>query len=108
MAEWDRQIPWRHGHVLTAETVTALRLLPQAETPDSVVVLIISHDCDIASDPSIEPIVEAIGGTKVAGADGNFTNGKNPRRLHLAATESGTTIWIELVPRVIETAGTVF
>lgn len=96
MSEWDRQIPWRQGHVLTAETVSALKLLPEADTPDSAVVLIISHDCDIASDPSIEPFIEAIAGTKVTGANGNFTNGKNPRRLHLAATESGATIWIEL------------
>jgi len=81
---------------LTTETVSALNLLPEVGNFDSVIVLIISHDCDIASDPSIEPNIEAITGTKVTGANGNFTNGKNPRRLHLAATEAGTTIWIEL------------
>jgi hypothetical protein len=97
MAEWDRQIPWRQGHALTAETVSALQLLPEGRSADSVVVLIISHDCDIASDPSTEPIIEAIAGTKVAGSDGNFTNGKNSRRLHLNATEADAAIWIELI-----------
>ena len=73
-----------------------MRLLPEPENPNSTVILIISHDCDIACDPSAEPIVEAIAGTKVAGANGNFTNAKNPRRLHLAATESGSSVWLDL------------
>ncbi len=81
---------------MTPETVSALNLLPEVETPDSTIVLVISHDCDIASDPNTEPLIEAIAGAKVTGPNGNFTNGKNPRRLHLAATESGTIIWIEL------------
>jgi hypothetical protein len=97
MSEWNRQIPWRQGHIVTIETVSALNLLPEVDSLDSTVVLIISHDCDIASEPGIEPFVEAIAGKKIMGANGNFTNGKNPRRLHLALTDSGASIWIELV-----------
>lgn len=97
MGEWDRQTPWRQGLVLKAETVAALRLVPEANNSDSLIVVVISHDCDIAQDPNTEPVVEAIVGQRVAGANGNFTNGKNPRRLHLTASEGGKAVCIEMV-----------
>lgn len=96
MAEWDRRTPWRQGHVLTAETVAALQLFP-GEEPAHHLVVIVSHDCDLAQDPSSEPVVEVIVGHRVNSLDGNFTHGKNPRRLHLAAVDSGAKICIELM-----------
>ena len=96
MAEWDRRTPWRQGHVLTAETVAALQLVPGEEATHHLVV-IVSHDCDLAQDPSSEPIVEVIVGHRVNSLDGNFTHGKNPRRLHIAAVDSGAAICIELM-----------
>jgi len=96
MAEWDRRSPWRQGHVLTAETVAALGLLSQADQPQPLVV-VVSHDCDLAQDPTNEPVVEVIIGRRVDSADGNFTHGKNPRRLHLPSTDAGAAICIELM-----------
>jgi hypothetical protein len=95
MGEWDRRTPWRQGHALTADAVVSLRLAPD---PDSTshVAIIISHDCDLVQSPDVEPIVEVIVGRRVDGPQGNFTHGKNPRRLHLSATEAGSVIWIEL------------
>src|SRR5215472_12262521 len=96
MAEWDRRSPWRQGHVLTAETVAALGLLSQADQPQPLMV-VVSHDCDLAQDPTNEPVVEVIIGRRVDSADGNFTHGKNPRRLHLPSTDAGAAICIELM-----------
>ena len=96
MGEWDRRTPWRQGHVLTADTVAALRLVPEAN-PVSLVVVVVSHDCDLAQDPSSEPMVEVIVGRRVATANGNFTHGKNPRRLHVPAVDADAAICIELM-----------
>ncbi len=46
-------------------------------------VVVISHDCDILQDAANEPCVEVICGRRIAAADGNFTFGKSPRRIHL-------------------------
>ena len=56
MGEWDRRTPWRQGHILTAVTVANLRLVPEPN-PDSLVV-VVTHDCDLAQDPGVEPVVE--------------------------------------------------
>jgi len=93
--EWDRRSPWRQGHVLTTETIATLRLVPGTD-PTLPVVIVVSHDCDLAQDPNSEPAVEVIIGRRVNTADGNFTHGKNPRRLHLSAVEAGGAICVEL------------
>src|SRR5208282_6003418 len=94
MGEWDRRTPWRQGHILTADTVANLRLVPEPN-PDSLVV-VVSHDCDLAQDPSVEPTVEVIIGRQVETANGNLTHAKNPRRLHVPAVEGDAEIWVEL------------
>jgi hypothetical protein len=91
---WDRQTPWRQGHVLTHETAVALQLLRVENTDLAVVV--VSHDCDIAQSGEVEPCVEMIIGRRVAAADGNLTHAKNPRRLHLPAQENGNAMYLEL------------
>jgi hypothetical protein len=95
MVDWDRRTPWRQGHVLATETVTALNLVPDTDLANAVVV-VVSHDCDLAQHAGIEPSVEVIVGRRVNAADGNFTHGKNPRRLHLFAVEAGDTMCVEL------------
>jgi hypothetical protein len=95
MAAWDRRTPWRQGRILDADTVASLRLVPDAD-PARCVVVVVSHDCDLAQSPDREPVVEVIVGRLVDGPDGNFTHGKNPRRLHISVTEGGSVIWIEL------------
>jgi hypothetical protein len=96
MAEWERRTPWRQGHALAADTVAALSLRSQADSAHPVVV-VVSHDCDLAQDPTNEPVVELIIGQRVDSADGNFTHGKNPRRLHVPGTDAGAAICIELM-----------
>ncbi len=81
MAVWGRDTPWRQGHVLPDQAVEAARLRTETET--NVVAIVVSHDCDIAKDPHVEPTVEVIVGRRIGEADGNFTNSKNARRLHL-------------------------
>lgn len=95
MVEWDRRTPWRQGHILAAETIEALRLVSNADK-NLAIVIVVSHDCDLAQAPKVEPLVEVIIGRRIDWADGNFTHGKNPRRLHLPATEQGDPIYVEL------------
>jgi hypothetical protein len=48
--------------------------------------VIVSHDCDIAANPAIEPVVEAIPGVFVEKEDGSLPHAKETRRLHLGMT----------------------
>jgi hypothetical protein len=90
MAEWSRETPWRQGHVLTDETVDRFALR-DAQSPESIVAVVISHDCDLAASPDKEPEVEVIVGRLIEKADGNFTHAKTPRVLHIefATAEGG-------------------
>jgi hypothetical protein len=94
VAAWDRKTPWCQGHVLTAETLAALQLVGNDSLKS--VAVVISHDCDLAQLPAVEPFVELIVGQRVGLPDGNLTHAKNPRRVHLPATEGGETVFIEL------------
>ncbi len=95
MAEWNRETPWRQGHVLTHEAAVALKLIP-AESGKQTVVVVISHDCDLAADPSTEPNAEAIRATLIDEAHGQFTHSKNARTLDLQFTENNGGQWVEL------------
>jgi hypothetical protein len=95
MADWDRRTPWRQGHVLSAETVAALGLVADQD-PVDLLIVVVSHDCDLAQDPTVEPAVEVIIGCRVGKADGNLTHAKNPRRLHMLGADSGAATCVEL------------
>jgi hypothetical protein len=80
---WDRSTPWRQGHVLTPDAIEAFKLAGY-HSPQEVAAVVVSHDCDLAQSALTEATVEVVVGTFLDGAlDGNFTNSKNPRRLHL-------------------------
>lgn len=85
---------WRQGHVLTDEAVAAFALVSCAG-PDNTIAVVISHDCDIAADPDIEPSVEVVIGRRIEklGAD---ANAKTARRLHIAFHQSDAEIPVEL------------
>jgi hypothetical protein len=86
MPDWERDTGWRQGHVLSAEAAIALGLVEKgADSGDGneKVVVVISHDCDIAQTPDLEPLVEVMVGVRIATLDGNYTFGKNARKLHL-------------------------
>jgi hypothetical protein len=95
MAVWNRETPWRQGHVLMNESSVALDLVP-AESAESSVAVVISHDCDLAQLPEVEPLVEVIVSQRIEKPDGNCTHAKNSRRLHLPCTASGAPACLDL------------
>lgn len=94
MAVWGRDTPWRQGQVLSEDTARVVR--PFQQTPSDVLAIVVSHDCDLAQDPSIEPMVEVIIGRRVVTVDGNFTFAKNARRLHLTFSGGAEHITVDL------------
>jgi hypothetical protein len=94
---WGRDTPWRQGRVLQAATVAALNLRHNIDQAAALVV-VVSHDCDLANDNlDAEPDVEVIVGRLVEAANGNFSWGKAPRTLHLSMTRDGGLVTVELV-----------
>lgn len=83
MPDWTRETPWRQGHLLPPEAVRSLGLIPDAASRENALVVVASHDCDIAQSPTIEPTIEVIVGSRIADLDGNFTHAKNARKLHV-------------------------
>ncbi|MGJ7535875.1 MULTISPECIES: hypothetical protein [unclassified Variovorax] len=82
MAEWNRDTPWRQGHLLGKDAIEALGL-HHAAALDQTLVVVASHDCDLAQTPEGEPVVEVVVGRLVADRDGNCTHAKNARKLHV-------------------------
>ncbi|MBI3231276.1 MAG: hypothetical protein HYZ45_14265 [Burkholderiales bacterium] len=81
MAAWDRNTPWRQGFLL--DEVACREIFAQEPLAQDSVVIVVSHDCDLAQDVQYEPMLEIIVGQKVAKLDGNCANAKNARKLHL-------------------------
>ena len=99
MAEWSRNTPWRQGSLLSLSAIECLEL-SHPEQGSEAVVIVASHDCDIAQDAAVEPIVEVVVG-KVLGMgsfslDGNYTHAKNARTLHIPLAGE-TTQYVEFV-----------
>src|ERR1700694_1383286 len=91
MAVWDSSTKWRQGHFLSRD---AIKVAGIDETEADQVVVVISHDCDLAQSPDVEPSVEVIVGKKIGKPDGNYAHAKNVRRLHLncSAGDQGTIV----------------
>ena len=81
MTEWNRDTPWRQGHLLDDDAIDALGLRHPVY-PEQTVVAVATHDCDLAQDPEWEPRVEVVVG-RMADKDGNCTHAKNARKLHV-------------------------
>lgn len=82
MAEWNRDTPWRQGHLLGSEAVAAFKLSHTVE-PEQTLVIVASHDCDLTQDPGGEPVVEVIVGRLLADKDGTYAHAKSARKLHV-------------------------
>ena len=82
MAVWTRNTPWRQGHLLTIEAVAETGL-KHPRFPVDTVIIVASHDCDLAQLPDKEPQIEVVVGRKILALDGNNTHAKSPRTLHL-------------------------
>ena len=83
MPNWKRNTPWRQGHLLTTETIEDLKLV-HAQYPHDTVVVVVSHDCDLAQLPDRESYVEVIIGRKIKKLEGNNTHAKSARALHIS------------------------
>lgn len=95
MPAWDRNTPWRQGHLLTPETAQHLGIT-HPESAEATAAIVISHDCDLAQSAANEPHVEVLVGRFVETADGNYTHAKNLRKLHLEYTQGEYRVIIEL------------
>jgi hypothetical protein len=82
MAEWTRNTPWRQGNLLPSSAIAELGLCENSN-PAEAIVVVASHDCDLAQDPQSEPNVEVVFGAVISTPDGNNTHAKNARKLHL-------------------------
>jgi len=82
VAQWNRDTPWRQGHLLGNDAIEALEL-QNAVAPAQTLVIVASHDCDLAQAPEGEPVVEVVIGRVVTDKDGNCTHAKNARKLHV-------------------------
>lgn len=82
MGEWDRDTPWRQGHLLGRDAVAALGLRHVAE-PERTLVMVASHDCDLTQDPAGEPVVEVVVGRQLTDKDGTYVHAKSARKLHI-------------------------
>lgn len=82
MAEWNRDTPWRQGHLLGSDAVAALGLRHSIE-PEQTLVIVASHDCDLTQHPDGEPGVEVVVGRLLADKGGNYAHAKSARKLHI-------------------------
>lgn len=82
MAEWNRDTPWRQGHLLGNDAIEALGL-HHREVPAQTLVIVASHDCDLAQAPEREPAIEVVVGHMVTSRESQFTHAKNARKLQV-------------------------
>lgn len=94
MAAGERHISWRQGDVLADETVKELGISYPEEGEDFLVV-IISHDCDLAATDDKEPQVEAIVARRIPKLGGD-SFAKTARRLHIEYMVEGVSVCLEL------------
>ena len=95
MTEWSRETLWRQGSLLQADAIDALKL-KHPEAPNDTVIIVATHDCDLAQDPDVEPGIEVVVGRILPEkGNGNCTHAKNTRKLHLAFAGDAP-VWVEL------------
>jgi hypothetical protein len=88
MSEWTRNTPWRQGHLLSDAAIQAIGCT-HPEYPDDAVVIVATHDCDLAQLPAKEPQVEVVVGRRIQKLDGNNTHAKSSRTLHIGFEGDG-------------------
>lgn len=100
MSGWDRDTPWRQGRLLPVEVASSLGL-QHTSGPQNTIVIVASHDCDLASPIENEPMIEVVVGQVIEKHDGNLTHAKNPRRLHINFKEKAVSVEFEIVNKVV-------
>lgn len=86
-----RAAGWRQGSVfLAAEASRDLREILSPAIDQFTHWIVLSQDCDLVHHSfTAEPHVELLGCNLVTEINGNFTSGKNPRRIQLPITATG-------------------
>jgi len=92
VAEWDRDTPWRQGNLLGSDAIEALKLR-YPESQEETLVVVATHDCDLAQPPDAEPRIDVVVG-KLADKNGNYAHAKSARRLHVEFTGAAS-FWAE-------------
>jgi hypothetical protein len=92
---WSRNTSWKQGSILASKDFLAIGLPPYCPYP---LAMVVSHDCDIANDRlDVEPFVEFVLARNIVEQNGNYTNGKNPRILHLSYKCQKDDIFLEVL-----------
>ena len=76
---FGRDTNWRQGSVLNPESTKSLNLIE--ENCSNRIAIVITHDCDLASE--LEEFIDVIVGVHTKELDPMLVAGRNPRRLHL-------------------------
>src|SRR6476660_8559450 len=79
---WTRETLWRQGSILAPEQAVKLGLVSRSEQSEKFAV-VISHDCDLASDIEDEPEIEIIVGSRIDKCLPEKAHAKNVRVLHI-------------------------
>ncbi|HLO99559.1 MAG TPA: hypothetical protein VK171_13270, partial [Fimbriimonas sp.] len=86
---------WRQGSVIRRATASPQLLEALKPTDDQTHWLVISQDCDLLqSQVAKEPWVECLACTEIATPDGNFQQGKNPRRHDFPISQDEKLAWL--------------
>jgi len=88
MPEWGRDTPWRQGSLVSASDLLTAGV-ELAGDDDGLVGIVVSHDCDIANSPDLEPDIEIIIARLDQPENGNFSHGKNSRTLQVNVNPKG-------------------
>jgi hypothetical protein len=91
----DATIKLGQGSIVPRTAHDRLGLSTLEVNPDLVVV-VISHDCDLVKPYEFEPHVELIPGQSIGELNGSLAHGRNPRKLHLEYEQDGMKKVLEL------------
>lgn len=95
--KWLRDNSWRQGQLLAQGSVRKLQESGVIANNPNVVVVVISHDCDLANDNLVqEPNVEIIEAEIISDVNGTLTFAKSSRTLHFEFIHEGEKVFVEL------------
>jgi len=90
MVEWPRSTPWRQGSILNRGLLSSSERSFAGPSQGTDIVVVVSHDCDIAANLVAEPEIEVIPVAFLPNENGSLTHAKDPRRLHLKVVHRST------------------
>jgi hypothetical protein len=85
----------RQGSVLPSDQALKLNLVK--DPAEDELIIVVTHDCDCVASDEVEPYIELMSGKIIAASDGNYTNGKNPRKLHIEFQRGSKVVSVEVL-----------